>query len=159
MNRRTITLSMMTCVCLLTAAAVYAAQGLSMKCQAEPEKDPATGKVSKTCGYEAEVTFGGGMMFDQITGYCRHCKKFVYLQWTRENAPDELKARMKFQPKPEPLGELWDSSTGKIMTVYACPHCKGPFLPIKSADDLKYCPACNKPHFAVDKSKPEMAID
>jgi hypothetical protein len=157
MNRRMIALSLMTCTCLLTAAAVYAAQGLAMKCQAEPEKNPATGKAERPCGYESEVTFGGGMMFEQITGYCRHCKKFVYLQWTRENLPAGVD--IKAVRRPEPLGEVWDSATGKIMTVYACPTCKGPFLPIKNADELKCCPVCNKPHFAVDKSKPEMAID
>ena len=155
MTRRTIIFTLLTC--LLAAAAVYAGQGLAMKCQAQPEKDAATGKTGKPCGYEATVTFGGGMFFNQITGYCRACKKFVYLSWTE--ARGEMPAGMKVTPRPAPLGEVWDASTGKVMTIHACPTCKGPFLEIKNADELKYCPACNKPHFVVDKSKPEMAID
>jgi len=145
--------------CLLTSAAVFAARGLSMKCQAKPAKDAATGKTAKPCGFESRVTFGGGMFFNQITGYCRSCKKFVYLSWTRANVPAEMKGRIKVTPRPVPLGEVWDASTGKVMTIYACPHCKGPFLEIKKPEDLKYCPVCNKPHFVIDKSKPEMAID
>jgi Zn finger protein HypA/HybF involved in hydrogenase expression len=155
MTRRTIIFTLITC--LLAAAAVYAGQGLAMKCQAQPEKDAATGKTGKPCGYEAEVRFGGGMFFSQVTGYCRACKKFVYLSWTE--ARGEMPAGMKVTPRPAPLGEVWDASTGKVTTIHACPTCKGPFLEIKNADELKYCPACNKPHFVVDKSKPEMAID
>jgi uncharacterized protein YbaR (Trm112 family) len=95
------------------------------------------------------------MFFRQTTGYCRACKKFVYLHWTE----GEIPAGMQATPRPVPLGEVWDASTGKVMTIHACPTCKGPFLEIKSPDELKYCPVCNKPHFVVDKSKPEMAID
>jgi hypothetical protein len=57
------------------AVVVYAGGGFSMKCQ------------SSTCGYESQVRLGGGMAFEQLTGYCRKCKKFVYLQWTREGSP------------------------------------------------------------------------
>jgi hypothetical protein len=125
----------------------YAGEGVAMKCEA------------KACGYETRVTFGGGMFFQQLTGYCRACKKFVYLGWTRENIPDEMKARIKPKPKPKPLGEVWDPQTGKVLTIHACPHCKGPFREIKKASDLKHCPKCNKPEFAVDKTKPMIAID
>jgi len=155
MTRKTVTFTLATC--LLAAAAVYAGQGLSMKCTAKPQKDPATGKAGKACNYEATVVFGGGMFSDQMTCYCRHCKKFVYLHWTRQGAP--VPANMKVTPQPKPLGEVWDASTGKVMTVYACPHCKGPVLEIKKREDLTHCPVCNRPHFVVDKSKPEMAID
>jgi len=145
--------------CLLTAAAVYAGTGYFMKCQAKPAKDAATGKTPKPCGYESQVTFGGGMISEQVCGYCRACKKFVYLHWTRPNIPDGLKAHTKVRPRPKPLGEVWDARTGKVLTIHACPHCKGPFLEIKNREELKYCPACNKPHFVVDKSKPMIAID
>lgn len=153
MTRRMMAFTLITC--LLTAAAVYAGQGLAMKCQAKPEKDAATGKTEKPCGFESQVNFGGGMFFRQTTGYCRACKKFVYLHWTEGEIPPGMKAA----PRPVPLGEVWDASTGKVMTIHACPTCKGPFLEIKNPDELKYCPVCNKPHFVIDKSKPEMAID
>lgn len=146
-------------VCLLTAAAVYAGRGLAMKCQAKPDKNAQTGKTAKPCGYESRVTFGGGMLSNQTGGYCRACKKFVYLHWTRENIPADLKARIKITPRPVPLGEVWDARTGKVLTIHACPTCKGPFLEIKKPDELKHCPACNKPHFAIDKTKPQLAID
>jgi len=157
MTRRTMCIA--AAACLLVAVTVYAGMGLSMKCQAKPDKDPATGKAAKPCGYEAQVTFGGGMFFNQITGYCRACKKFVYLSWTRDNLPPQMKDRIKVRPRPVPLGEVWNAQTGEILTIHACPACKGPFLEIKKADELKYCPACNKPHFVIDKTKPRMAID
>ena len=157
MTKRIMALTMTTC--LLATAAVYAGRGLSMKCQAQPGKDETSGKTEARCGYESQVIFGGGILFDQIGGYCRACKKFVYLSWTRDSIPADMKARIKVTPRPVPLGEVWDGQTGKILTIHACPTCKGPFLEIKDPGELKHCPACNKPHFVIDKSKPEMAID
>ena len=156
MTRRTMAAALITC--LLTAA-VYAGTGFFMKCQAEPAKDPATGKTAKPCGYESRVTFGGGMFFNQTCGYCRACKKFVYINWTRDNIPQEMKARIKVKPRPKPLGEVWDARTGNVLTIHACPTCKGPFMAIKNRDELKHCPACNGPQFVVDQSKPRIAID
>jgi Zn finger protein HypA/HybF involved in hydrogenase expression len=131
---------------LAIAAVVYAGEGFSMKCK------------SKTCGYETEVTFGGGMAYGQLTGYCVKCKKFVTLNWTLEGSP-ALDPAAKKIPQPKPLGTVRDSQTGKTLTIYACPHCAGPFAEIKSKDDLKHCPSCNKPEFAVDETKPRLAID
>ena len=155
MTRRTMALTLI--VCLLTTAAVYAARGLSMKCEAKPAKDAATGKTAKACNFEATVVFGGMMFSDQMTCYCRSCEKFVHLHWTRKGAP--VPDGMKVTSRPKPLGEVWNAAAGEILTVYACPKCKGPVLEIKKREDLKFCPACNKPHFVIDKSKPEMAID
>ena len=132
---------------LALGATTYGGDGYPMKCQSKP------------CGYETYVTFGGGMLASQITTYCRSCKKFVYLTWTRENLPAQLKGTVKSRPRPKPLGEVWDSRTGAVLTVHACRTCKGPVLEIKSLADLKCCPKCSKPGFAVDKSKPRMAID
>lgn len=128
------------------AAAVYAGTHYHMKCRA------------KSCGYASEVTFGGGMAFEQLTGYCLPCRKFVYLHWTREGSPlvDPKAERI---PPPKPLGEVWDARTGKTLTLHACPHCKGPFAEIKGMNDLRHCPACNQPDFKVDESKPLIAID
>jgi hypothetical protein len=164
--------------CLATAAAIYAGDGFHMKCQPKPAKDPKAGnssehsvkcqptqkdtktdKPSKPCGYESYVSFGGGMFYDQLTGYCRSCKKFVYLSWTGANIPAQMKQQIKFKAPPKPLGEVWDARTGKFMAIYACPKCNGPFLEIKKIDDLKHCPVCNNSHFAIDNSKPRIAID
>ena len=152
-------------ICLLTVATIYAGTGYFMKCQPDPKKPQKTDKTTETdkpakpCGYESRVSFGGGMFFNQITGYCRSCKKFVYLSWTRENIPAGMKDRIKPKARPKPLGEVWDSKTGEVMPIHACPKCKGPFLEIKKVEDLKRCPGCNKSHFAIDKSKPMIAID
>lgn len=128
------------------ATLVYAGDALHMKCASQP------------CRYESAVTFGGGMAFEQLTGYCRTCKKFVYLQWTREGSPVVDAKSDKVTP-PKALGEVVDVRSGGILAIYACPHCKGPFAEIKSKEELKHCPACCKPGFGVDESKPIMAVD
>lgn len=164
MKKRFMSVMLVTC---LATATIYAGTSFFMKCQPGPEKTTKTekptqtSKPSKPCGYESYVSFGGGMFYNQTTGYCRACKKFVYLRWTRKNIPAETKKHLKSKdrPRPKPLGEVWDSQTGKVMTVHACPACKGPFLEIKRLDDLKRCPVCNKSHFAIDKSKPMIAED
>ncbi len=101
-------------------------------------------------------------MFEQITGYCRRCKEFVYLTWTREDIDPKTIERLGIDnvtPAPEPLGEVWDAQTGEVLTIHACPDCQGPFLEIKGPEELKHCPACNKPHFRVDESEPVMFVD
>jgi hypothetical protein len=143
---RTVTKCVTMVSILAIAAVVYAGDGFSMKCK------------SKSCGYESEVRFGGGMAFGQLTGYCVKCKKFVYLHWTLEGSP-ALDPKAKKVPQPKSLGTVWDSQNGQSLAIYACPHCAGPFAEIKSKADLKNCPSCNKPDFAVDETKPLMAID
>lgn len=160
MTKRMMFIALVTC--LLGVAGVHAGSGLYMKCQAKPETDAATGEMSKPCGYEKEVIFGGGMAFQQMTGYCRRCKEFVYLSWTQGGlSPEMIKSLgiKEITPRPNPLGEVWDARTGKVLALYACPTCKGPFLEIKGPDDLRCCPACGDPHFGVDRSRPVKAID
>lgn len=143
---RVVTASITLVSIIAIATVVYAGDGFSMKCQ------------SKTCGYESEVTFGSGMAFEQLTGYCRKCKKFVYLQWTRAGSP-ALDPNAKIVPPPKVLGEIWDAQTGNVLNIYACPNCNGPFAELKTKDALKHCPACGKPDFAVDDTKARIAID
>ena len=131
---------------IVIAALVYAGDALHMKCS------------SPQCGYDSQVTFGGGMAFEQLTGYCRTCKKFVYLQWTREGSP-VVDAKSEKVPPPKALGEVVDVRTGGVLNIYACPHCKSPFAEIKSKEDLKHCPACCKPGFGIDDTKPAIAVD
>jgi len=143
---RAVTASSTLLALIAVATVVFAGDRFSMKCQ------------SKTCGFESQVTFGGGMAFQQLTGYCQACKKFVYLQWTREGSPVVDPKAEKVQP-PKPLGKVLDVRTGLTLAIYACPHCKGPFAEIKTREDLKHCPVCIKPEFAVDKTKPRLASD
>jgi uncharacterized protein YbaR (Trm112 family) len=155
MSRKALVVSSM--VCLLIAAGAFAGMGMTMKCTGVPAED---GKPKiDPCGYSTEVVFGGGMFFDQAVGYCRKCKRFVSVHWTRPGAANNMPPQMQVTPKPDPLGEVWDSATGHVLTVYACPHCKGPFAEIKKRDDLTHCPACNKGHFQVDPNAPVMAVD
>lgn len=135
-------------VLVLGATGARAGEGVAMKCGADGD-----------CGFETRVAFGGGMLFEQVTGYCRACKKFVYLRWTRDGIPPEIKEQIKVEPKPAPLGEVWDAGRGEVRTVHACPDCKGPFVEIRSPDELTHCPKCNEPPFARDETKPRLSID
>jgi DNA-directed RNA polymerase subunit RPC12/RpoP len=140
---------------VLGALIAHAGDGFPMKCM---DGNDADGQPVKGCGYEEMVIFGGGMMFHRIMGYCTSCKKFVGVTWTREGSP-LLKPDAKIVPPPKPLGVVWDSATGGKLTLYACPHCKGPFAEIKTVKDLTHCPKCNEASFKVDPSKPRLAVD
>lgn len=140
---------------MMLSVSAFAGEGVSMKCGAAAAGE----KTDKGCGYEEMVTFGGGMRFEQITGYCRACKKFVHVRWTRDGIPESLRPPGGPKEKPEPLGEIWDASTGATHTVHACPGCEGPFVEIKGPKDLTHCPKCNEPHFGIDPDKPRLAID
>ena len=124
---------------LLPAMAALAGMGYTMTCS--------------DCGYSSEVQIGGGMMFKQITGYCTESKKFVYLRWKRD------------EKKPEPIGQIWDSATGKKIDLYKCPDCSKPFMPVQvdpnnvERPGFDRCPKCGKQTFQIDKSKPVMAYD
>jgi hypothetical protein len=130
-------------IVVASATVSFAGTGYPMKC----------GK----CGFEAEVLIGGGMMFEQMTGFCVESGKFVYLQWERG------------KKKPEPVAEVWDSSTGKTIELYKFPECPQPIMPLQldAADQegpgfnpgFKHCPKCGKPKFQVDESKGIMAFD
>ena len=100
--------------------------------------------ICKSCGYRAEVEFGGGKQFNQMTGFCVECDDFVYIRWNRD------------EKKPEPLGQVWNPATGESHPVYACPECGKPFLAIPSIHDVKHCPKCDKETL---ESKLKMIID
>ncbi len=140
-------LGVLLVACLIVATAwVYAGDGVSMKCD------------RRECGYESLVIFGGGMMFEQATGYCQHCQDFVYLRWTRKESP-LVAPDIKLVPPPTPIGEVWDSRSGHSLTLYPCPRCQKPFAEIKAQEDLKHCPACKEGTFKPDTTKPRLAID
>jgi hypothetical protein len=95
---------------------------------------------NEKCGFKGEVKFGGGRIFEMVTGYCLKCEKFVYLRWTREG-----KGVKNQTPKPQAVGRIWDATTGRTIDLYACPHCTSAFLPIASEEDLRCCPKCGQP--------------
>ncbi len=64
-------------VVLSSAMTAFAGMDYSMKC--------------KNCGFTCRVKIGGGMGFNQITGFCVETGKFVYLQWKRgEKKPEPM---------------------------------------------------------------------
>ena len=122
--------------CLLASVAVHAGRGVSMKCQAKPDRDAGTGKTAKPCGYGSPVTFGGGQLSSQITGYCRACKKFVYLHWTRKDIPNEMKARLGIKARRPPR----------------CWHAEGRRVQCEGAAALKV--ACGPEQCAPQRAEP-----
>jgi len=70
------------------------------------------------CGYKPEVRVGGGFQFEQASGFCTKCEKFVFITWKRDAEP------------PKPIGTVWEPTTGKKCGLYPCPTCKSPFLDI-----------------------------
>jgi Zn finger protein HypA/HybF involved in hydrogenase expression len=132
---------------MLLLAAAFSGDVVTMKCS------------HRACGYKTGVLFGGGMFFQQVMGHCRNCKQIVSLQWLRPDAPPEVLKDAKTTAKPKSMGEVWDSNTGAILTLYSCPTCKGPFAEIKDPKQLNHCPSCNQPGFGVDESEPVMIVD
>ncbi len=104
------------------------------------------GVKCKACDFKARVTFGGGRMFDQITLWCDGCTAFVPVRWNRRT-----------DPKPGPMGTVWDAESGRKIPVYACPTCKKPAAEV--AEPVKRCPKCGKEELDRDPNAPEMAID
>jgi DNA-directed RNA polymerase subunit RPC12/RpoP len=126
-------------IVLFPAMDAFAGMGYEMKCS--------------SCGFSSELRVGGGMMFDQITGFCVDSMKFVYLQWKRG------------EKKPAPVAQVWDSSSGKKIDLYKCPDCPKPFMPLQATQadaegpGFNCCPKCGKQTFKVDKEKGIIAYD
>ena len=134
--RKCLMLSLVLLFAILLAAVVYAASGYSFLC------------LNKDCGYKTNVSFGGGFVFDQITGYCVQCSQFVYLRWHRKGAP-EVADNLPADP-PTPVARIWNPSTGETISLYACPKCAKPFLPIEDETRLTHCPRCGKDKIEKD---------
>lgn len=118
MNKRTMVIVIGLLVGIVTVA--RAGELVSIKC--------------RNCGYQTGASFGGGFLFEQETGYCVNCGKFVWVTWKRGEAG------------PEPLARVWDSTTGRVIPLYNCTECSKPFMPIMPIQwlKLKYCPKCGK---------------
>ena len=141
-KRRAIAGAVAAVAVAMVAIVAWAGMGYEMMC--------------RSCNFRTHATFGGGMMFDQITCWCDSCGKFVYLQWKVRNLDPEM-GDEGLQPKPEPMGRIWDPETGRKIEVYACPGCKKPAVPV--TENVKHCPKCSKPTFGIDPDAPVLAID
>ena len=129
-----------------SSVVVLAGDGFGFKCE------------DKDCGFKATVVFGGGMLFEQATGWCHRCKKFQSVNWTRKGAPP-LNPNAKVVPQPQPLAEVWNPASGEVRSVYKCPGCGGGFMEVRKPGELTHCPACAKPGFKVDPNAPRLAVD
>jgi hypothetical protein len=91
-----------------------------------------------------EVNFGGGQLFHQHTAFDPVSKKFVYLQWQRD------------QKAPKPVGAIWEHETGKTLELYEFPGVKHPLPVIPSLEAMKVCPLTGDRNF---RSRPLIAVD
>ncbi|MBI5687687.1 MAG: hypothetical protein HZC54_21670 [Verrucomicrobia bacterium] len=84
------------------------------------------------CQFKIIMNIGGGIRFEQVTGFCAKCGKSAQIRWMRK------------EPTPQPLLEFWDTTSGTLRRVYACPDCRGPFVAVSNIADFKHCPVCKK---------------
>lgn len=125
---------------------VMAGDGYTMKC------------ADDKCGYNKMLIVGGGMMFEQVVGWCDTCKDFKSLQWTREGSP-MLQDAGEPVPEPKPLATVWVGTLGETRRVYGCPGCKGSFLEVRHPKEVSHCPKCARPGFAIDPDAAHLAVD
>lgn len=85
------------------------------------------------CGFTTSIGLGGGMKFEQASGYCRKCDKMVSVTWKRDS-----------KQKPAHRS-FWDPLIGDMREVFNCPECKSPFAAIHGIEEFKHCPKCGKP--------------
>ena len=99
-------------------------------------------KADKAITYE--VSFGGGMMFEQYTAFDPASGKFVYLSFKRGENP------------PKPVCQIFNHSTGKTVNLYKFPKVENPLPVIPNLKDMKVCPKTGdasftaKAHIAYD---------
>jgi hypothetical protein len=144
MQRTLLAISAVAMLGIMVVGAAWAANGYQLEC------------LNLKCGYKGECTLGPLMAADSIDGYCAACNKWVRLEWRTRVAVEQ-----KENP-PTPLGKVWSAETGKTVTVYGCPNCKGPFVPVTQKDFVKdspyakgvklgtgdgfmHCPKCGEP--------------
>jgi hypothetical protein len=117
---------MKTIIFLFTLAATYAFAGSELKFTCEnPE-----------CKFQAKCKSGGGKLFEQLTGYCCTCKKFVSISWNRKDTP------------PQNLKTIWvpqDLSLPGHANLFPCPACTNyvyEFQTDGSPTNRFSCPQC-----------------
>jgi ribosomal protein L37AE/L43A len=86
----------------------------------------------KTCGFTANIGIGGGIKFEQASGFCKKCDRIVSVTWKRDSREGPS------------LVSFWDALTGQVRQVFHCPKCKAPVLRVEQIEELKHCPKCGK---------------
>ena len=119
--RRAFWTILFTCAFLNGASALLAGSGYEVRCK------------DAKCGFKTQANIGGGMAFEEASGFCAPCQNWVSVTWKRG------------EKAPVPLATFWDPETGTQRRVYKCPKCKKPFVVIEKIEDMKFCPRCKKP--------------
>ncbi|MBP3954630.1 hypothetical protein J8F10_04945 [Gemmata sp. G18] len=85
------------------------------------------------------VDFGGGRKFERWTAFDPASKKFVYLDWNRDEA------------EPKPAGSIWDHRTGETIKLYKFPGVEAPLPVIPSITEMKVCPLTGDKKFKAER--------
>lgn len=113
---------------LLPINAVVAVAGLDLEVKCETPK----------CGFHDLVSFGGGFVYCEITGYCTTCREFVAIKWKRSSVTGDFRKRQDESVLPEkapaPVGSVWNPATSMTANLYPCPKCKKPFMEVNYHD-------------------------
>jgi hypothetical protein len=104
---------------LAGASAAQAGTGYAVKCK------------DTKCGFKTQAGIGGGMRFEEASGFCSKCQGWVSLTWKRG------------EKAPAPFATFWDPKTGTTRRLFKCPKCNQPFVVVEKIEDMKFCPKCN----------------
>jgi hypothetical protein len=85
---------------------------------------------NQACRYTDHIGFGGGMRFEQVSGYCKRSKKIVTVTWERRGGRLPAISRMR------------DPVSGALREVFPCPDDGTPVVVIHNIGELKVCPRC-----------------
>ncbi len=69
------------------------------------------------CGYQQDLTIGGGMKSPSLTGYCRSTKQFVRIEL---KSWDDYRKTHYCPGSKEPIRPIYD---GSQITQIPCPQC------------------------------------
>ena len=108
---------------------------------------------NKECNYTEQVSFGGGFLFEQVTGRCQKCSKFTSITWDRTPRTNRAPGTTRpARPRPQTLGSVWIAASGEVVSLYACPDCRGPFIAV-IPDQIRHCPRCGKEEIKFERKE------
>ena len=94
---------------------------------------------NKKCHFHATCASGSGFNFEQLSGYCFVCRKFVSISWDRKKSPPP---GLKAVWVPQDSRGLLDK---KDRNLFPCPHCKNYVYSFSIRTNTKErfdCPKC-----------------